>query len=176
MIEICKHCNHKNEFMHQNDLVLNNSCLKCEKPLFEYNQADRFNEGKTELSYIFDAPKACEGLANRFAIGSDKYGRNNWKSGLKWVELLDCFDRHRLAFQNGEELDEETGQPHVWAMVWNIFVLVEMYHTRPDLDDRALKQKSHNQPKPPTPPKCHNCGCVLPVGVSEYCQECKFNG
>src|SRR3546814_8933892 len=44
-------------------------------------QADRYNTGKPELSYLFDAPLAMEGLAQRFSLGAKKYSRDNWKKG-----------------------------------------------------------------------------------------------
>lgn len=104
-------------------------------------QANRYNEGKPQLSFIFDAPHACEGIAKRFEIGCNKYGRNNWKKGLKWIELIDSMERHILAFQNGEDTDPEDGQPHVWAIAWNALILAEMFHTRKDLDTRYSHEK-----------------------------------
>jgi hypothetical protein len=92
--------------------------------------ADRFNEGKPELSYILDAPLAMQGLANRFSLGAKKYARNNWKGGFEDSSLIDSLLRHLTAYQNGEVVDEADGGYHVDAIVWNAVVLSEQYHKR----------------------------------------------
>jgi len=120
-------------FKMSNDLYMDQPPLNREE---KSPQGSRDNKSKPQLSFILDAPNACEGLAKRFEIGCDKYGRNNWKKGLNWVELIDSMQRHILAFQNGEDIDPEDGQPHVWAIAWNVIILVEMFHTRKDLDTR----------------------------------------
>lgn len=90
-------------------------------------QADRYNEGKPELSYILDAPLAMKGLANRFSLGAKKYSRDNWKKGLPDVQVIDSLLRHLIAYQNGEVYDSDGGL-HVDAIVWNAVVLSEQHH------------------------------------------------
>lgn len=92
-------------------------------------QADRFNEGKPELSFVFDAPLAMAGLANRFSLGARKYSRDNWKLGLPDVQVIDALLRHLSAYQNGETTDPDGGF-HVDAIVWNAVVLSEQFHKR----------------------------------------------
>ena len=92
-------------------------------------RADRFNTGKPELSFVFDAPLAMEGLANRFALGAKKYARDNWKKGLPDIEIIDALLRHLSAYQNGESTDPDGGY-HVDAIVWNAVVLSEQFHKR----------------------------------------------
>lgn len=94
----------------------------CGVPVKE--QADRYNEGKPELSYLLDAPLAMEGLANRFALGAKKYSRDNWKKGLPTEQIIDALLRHLKAYHNGELVDEDGGE-HVDAIVWNAVVLSE---------------------------------------------------
>lgn len=101
-------------------------------------KALRYNEGKPQLSYVFDAPLAMEGLAARFELGAKKYARNNWKNGLPDVEVIDCLLRHLSAYQNGELTMEEFDKDgnslgwghHVDAILWNAVVLAEQYHRR----------------------------------------------
>lgn len=97
------------------------------KPL----QADRYNEGKPQLSYIFDAPLAMQGLAKRFELGAKKYSRDNWKKGLPDVEIIDALLRHLSAYQNGEIGDPDGGN-HVDAILWNAVVLAEQFYRRQD--------------------------------------------
>ena len=97
----------------------------------------RYNEGKPQLSYISSAPEALKGLARVFEYGAKKYARDNWKKGLPITKLIDSFERHKLEFANGIDIDEESGLPHADLMLWNALVISEMYHTRKDMDDRT---------------------------------------
>jgi hypothetical protein len=93
------------------------------------SQADRFNAGKPQLSYIFDAPLAMEGLVRRFELGAKKYSRDNWKKGLDDIQVIDSLLRHLSAYQNGEIIDPDGGN-HVDAIVWNAVVLAEQFYRR----------------------------------------------
>jgi hypothetical protein len=103
-------------------------------------QADRFNAGKPKLSYISSAPAALIGLSNVFTFGAEVkgYGRDNWKKGLPITQLIDSLDRHKLAFFNGQDTDDESGLPHVDHILWNALVLSEMFHSQPHMDDRKV--------------------------------------
>lgn len=94
------------------------------------DKALRYNEGKPQLSYVFDAPLAMEGLAARFELGAKKYSRNNWKKGMDDNVIIDCLLRHLSKFQNGEDCDQADGGYHVDAILWNAVVLAEQYHKR----------------------------------------------
>lgn len=108
-------------------------------------RADRYNEGKVQLSFIFDAPMAMEGLCRRYELGAKKYARDNWKKGLPTKELIDCLLRHVKAHQNGEYMSEEFDKdgnslgyhPHVDAIMWNAVVLAEQYYRGFDVEPTA---------------------------------------
>lgn len=95
-------------------------------------KALRYNTGKPELSYLFEAPLAMEGLANRFALGTKKYSRDNWKGGFETDKLIDSLTRHIMSYKNGQSVDEDGGN-HVDAIMWNAVVLAEQYY-------RSLKE------------------------------------
>lgn len=107
-------------------------------------RGQRFNLGKPKLSYVSTAPAALAGLAKVFQFGAEVkgYGKHNWKKGMLITELVDSLDRHKLELINGQNVDEESGLPHVDHLLWNALVLSEMFHTRPDMDDRF---KSENK-------------------------------
>jgi hypothetical protein len=104
------------------------------------DKAARFNEGKTQFSYLFEAPLAMEGLCSRFQLGTKKYNRNNWKKGLLEVELIDSLMRHLGKFYNGEFLDKTDGGYHIDAVVWNAVVLAEQYHKKRLKENQSAKE------------------------------------
>lgn len=99
--------------------------------------ADRHNDGKEKLSFLFDAPAANRGKAQVKEYGATKYSRGNWKKGLPYTEVIDSLARHLQAFISGDDLDPESGLPHVDHIQANAEFLSEFFHTRPDLDDRV---------------------------------------
>jgi hypothetical protein len=100
-------------------------------------KAMRFNTGKPKLSFLLSAGAAMKGLAHVFEYGAQKYARNNWMKGLPLTEVTDSLLRHLTAFIEGEENCPESGLPHVNHVLWNAFILAQLYLTRPDLDDRS---------------------------------------
>jgi hypothetical protein len=92
------------------------------------NKAARFNTGKVDYSYIFDAPLAMEGLCSRFELGAKKYNRDNWKKGLDEKQLIASLLRHLKDFQQGLYVDTKDGGYHIDGVLWNAVVLAEQFH------------------------------------------------
>jgi hypothetical protein len=75
-------------------------------------------------------------LALHYGRGSLKYADRNWELGLEWHKCFASLMRHAWQFWNGEDIDAETGSPHIIAAAWHCFALAEYMTTHPELDDR----------------------------------------
>lgn len=97
-------------------------------------KAERHNNNKTKWSLL--SYPALEGLVKVLEFGSKKYSAHNWTKGLLYTEICDSLDRHKVAFLSGEDLDLESGLPHVDHMQCNTMFLAFMFRFQPTFDDR----------------------------------------
>lgn len=77
-------------------------------------------------------------LAKHFGIGAKKYDDRNWERGYAWSKSYASLHRHLSAFWAGEDIDEETGSPHIIAAAWHCIALAEYMETHPEKDDRPV--------------------------------------
>lgn len=94
----------------------------------------RFNTGKPDYSLI----PLCtmEDEAKVWAYGKQKYAAWNWAKGMAWSVPLACLMRHMAAWQKGEELDPESGLPHLAHAMCNLRMLTLYSKTFTEGDDR----------------------------------------
>lgn len=94
----------------------------------------RYNGGKTRLDLIpLSTLKAC---ADVFAYGERKYARWNWMKGMPWMAVIASLLRHLDAFQRGEDIDPESGLPHLGHIMCNVVMLCHYADHYVDGDDR----------------------------------------
>lgn len=77
-------------------------------------------------------------LAEHYGRGATKYADRNWERGYNWSLSYAAAQRHMNQFWGGEDLDPETGTPHVLCAAWHMFSLAEFMLTHPEKDDRVL--------------------------------------
>jgi hypothetical protein len=75
-------------------------------------------------------------VARVFGFGAGKYEPHNWRKGYAWSLSTDAAFRHLAAFQEGEDLDPESGLPHLAHAAFHLLALLEFMDTHPELDDR----------------------------------------
>lgn len=56
-------------------------------------------------------------VAEHYGKGAEKYEDRNWERGYEWSKSYAALQRHLNAFWSGEDIDEETGSPHLAAAV-----------------------------------------------------------
>lgn len=105
----------------------------------------RYNDGKVDLSLI--PLSTLEDEARVWMHGARKYAPFNWMKGMEWSVPLACALRHLAAFQRGEDIDAESGLPHLAHAMCNLRMLTLYGKTYQEGDDRP-KQWLSPPPKP----------------------------
>lgn len=70
-------------------------------------------------------PRFILGIANILTFGAKKYGLHNWKEAKPEdiQRYRDALLRHLLAYNSGEMLDPESGEPHLYHIGCNLMFL-----------------------------------------------------
>ena len=87
------------------------------------------------MMFLLD-PSFLEGLAEVLTFGSKKYNSHNWRGGIAYSRLISAAYRHLGAINRGEDIDPESGLPHVYHLACNVMFLSWMMENKPELDDR----------------------------------------
>jgi len=104
-------------------------------------KAIRFNKEKRQWTLVDF--KTVEGMVEVLEFGTKKYAANNWKKGLKTTEISESLMRHLFAYLEGEDIDEESGLPHVDHIQCNAMFLAYTHKFKPEFDTR-YKDSSKN--------------------------------
>lgn len=80
--------------------------------------------------------EALDIMARLYGFGAQKYAAHNWRKGYDWSKSYDSLIRHASAFWRGEDIDEETGLPHLAGAAFHCFTLMVFMQEHPEFDDR----------------------------------------
>lgn len=94
----------------------------------------KFDSGKRRVDLV--PTEAINALADILTAGAAKYGEHNWRHGMDWSRVYGAAQRHMLAFWGGDDIDEESGMPHLWHALTNIAFLVSYQAMSVGRDDR----------------------------------------
>ena len=135
----------------------------------QQQQAIKKDEGKPMLHLV--EPIYLEALAVVREFGNKKYGSDNWKEGkgLDQLRLYDSLMRHLLAYIKGEDIDQESGLPHLAHVgVNNMFMYWNHYNKPETTDNREKKRKPTVPTAPPAVPASVPAGAPpAPVGAEQ---------
>lgn len=95
-------------------------------------------KGKKQAQLGAIDPNALLRLAEVAGHGSDKYERLNYLKGYDWSLSFDALMRHLLQFWSGEDLDSESGLPHLAHASWHCLALLAFMERGLGTDDRSL--------------------------------------
>ena len=80
--------------------------------------------------------RALREVARVYGYGAQKYAPNNWRKGYPWTWAYDAMQRHLNSFWEGEELDPESGLPHLAHAVFHCLTLMTYCESSRTYDDR----------------------------------------
>lgn len=100
----------------------------------EKGSGARFNASKPDFSLI--PLHTLEDEARVWEHGKKKYAAWNWAKGMPWSVPFACIQRHLAAWQRGEDLDPESGLPHMAHVACNVRMLSLYAKVYPEGDDR----------------------------------------
>lgn len=97
-----------------------------------------YSKGKSKIHYI--PTEIILGMGHAFEMGAEKHGPYSFRDNpIDYTELIDSASRHLLAFMDGEDLDTESGLPHLWHCACNIAMLEWTRVNASEKDDRPNK-------------------------------------
>lgn len=81
--------------------------------------ASRFDSGKVDWSQL--PFTALEGMVKVLEFGAKKYAKGNWANGggFDHSRVFNSLMRHLVAYQSGEDLDQESGLSHLDHIMCN---------------------------------------------------------
>ena len=94
----------------------------------------KFDSDKIRMELI--PPDALEALAKILTDGAKKYGARNWEKGMAWSRAYAALQRHLLAWWGGQDVDPESGHPHLWHVLTNAVFLTSYQIREIGEDDR----------------------------------------
>lgn len=77
-----------------------------------------------------------EQVAKAMTYGANKYGAYNYRKGLVWSRQYAACERHIQSWRSGEDIDPESGLPHLALATANILMLMDGQRGNYGKDDR----------------------------------------
>jgi hypothetical protein len=100
----------------------------------------KLDQGKLRWDLL--PPAALTELVRVYTYGLAKgYPARNWEAGMEWSRPFAALMRHAWAFWAGEDLDPESGLPHMAHAAWNALALVEYLLKGKGQDDRPQEKQ-----------------------------------
>ncbi len=84
--------------------------------------------------------EALEGAARVLDHGKKKYTAHNWRGGFLWGRLAGAALRHLFAWLGGQDLDPESGLPHIDHALCCLMFLSAHVRSGLGVDDRYKRE------------------------------------
>lgn len=113
-----------------------------------------------------------EGTARALGFGNQKYAAFDYRDGTTVSQFTAAAMRHLVAFMDGEDIDPESGLPHLWHLGGSVNVLCYLARYRPKADDRP----GHVQSDVRGVPGPHNADRPHSIRSIQAARRSKTNG
>ena len=105
----------------------------------------KFDQGKPPIHLV--PTKTISDAAYVFGFGAQKYGENNWREDLNIMPFsrqYSSIQRHMMAWFSGEDLDPESGLPHLDHALTQLMILKTSvdFADKTQIDDRYIDANS----------------------------------
>lgn len=104
---------------------------------------NKFDIGKAPLHLLRFA--SHKQIAEALAYGARKYGEYNYLNGLEHLRVGDAIERHYGAYLDGEDIDQESGLPHLAHLGASVFILLDLVREKPELDNRYRRSTPESE-------------------------------
>lgn len=111
-----------------------------EREVREANESGyKVDAGKLRFDLL--PPDALMEIVRVYTFGSTKYPPRNMERGMSWGRVFAALMRHAWAFWAGEDLDRESGLPHLAHLGWCALTLLDYMKRHREFDDRSTETK-----------------------------------
>lgn len=97
-------------------------------------KAMKFDDGKPPIDLV-DKELIIE-VAKILGYGAEKYEAHNWRTGLPLTRYYSAAMRHLMAWNDGEDVDPESGLSHISHAACNMMFILRLMKDKPELDNR----------------------------------------
>ena len=97
------------------------------------------DSNKVRLELI--APEFLFGLGRVLTHGATKYSEWNWARGMFYTRVFGALLRHLFAWFRGEDIDPDSGEPHLDCAACCLMFLRQYTVTHKEFDDRPNFEK-----------------------------------
>lgn len=112
-------------------------------------EAPKLDGGKPPVHLV--VPEFILAIARVLAFGAKKYAAWSWLAGKPWSKDYSALQRHLMAWWGGEDLDPESGEPHLAHAACDLMFLFASRLGNIGTDDRMALTSKPVQPKPQAP-------------------------
>jgi len=97
-------------------------------------EANKYDDSKIRTDLL--PTDALESVAEILTHGAQKYEERNWELGMSWGRVYGALLRHLFRFWGGENVDPDSGKPHVAHAACCALMLLAYYLRGTGKDDR----------------------------------------
>jgi len=122
------HCVRSDTCMYQEGYVAETEQPSVARIVRPAGAGVKHDDGKNRLGLLFHGfPHAIWHAGLVGTHGAEKYTPGGWKDVPNGVERYsDAMYRHLLAYETGEEFDEESGHTHLAHALWDLMAVLEL--------------------------------------------------